>query len=308
MDRLTKKDYWNTVYLDAGPFQAKPRRQTGSGLKGWLKQTLGEYWRDYSDYLEWNSLYPAHLPKTRGLKIIEIGSAPGTNLVRLHKTFGYEPYGVEYAEAGANLNRSVFSQNGLDPNNVIRADAFSEEFLTRYEGYFDLVISRGFIEHFTEMEKVIDAHLRLLKPGGQLIVTIPRLTGTPNLLFHIFNPALIPMHNLKIMNRKAFAALFERSELTKQLCDYYGTFKVSVCGTAETSGGKAVAMNVLMNLQLLLNMLFRLVFGKHGAESYLFSPYLIYIGTKEPVPCRPSLEKNAREDARENKRYCYSLD
>ncbi|HNA96843.1 MAG TPA: methyltransferase domain-containing protein, partial [Chitinophagaceae bacterium] len=109
-------------------------------------------------------------------------------MVRLNKTFGYEPYGVEYAEAGANLNREVFRQNGLDPNNVIRADAFSEEFLSRYEGYFDLVISRGFIEHFTEMDKVINMHLRLLKPGGKLIVTIPKLTGVPNLIFRVFNP------------------------------------------------------------------------------------------------------------------------
>ncbi len=288
MDRLTKKDYWNAVYLYEPKTQTRPGLKTPMqlDLKGWLKRKLGDYWHDYSDYLEWNSLYPTHLPKTQGLKIIEIGSAPGTNLVRLNKTFGYEPYGVEYAEAGADLNRSVFAQNGLNPNHIIRADAFSEEFLTRYEGHFDLVVSRGFIEHFTEMEKVIDAHLRLLKPGGKLIVTIPRLTGAPNLLFRIFNPELLPMHNLNIMSRKTFGSLFQRPELTEQVCAYYGTFKVSVCGTAQAHGAKAAAMNSLMNFQLLLNMLFRAVFGKRGAESYLFSPYLIYIGTKERAPHR----------------------
>lgn len=287
MDRLTKKDYWNSVYLYDPKTQTRPQLMpTKLGLKSWLKRKLGDYWNDYSDYLEWNSLYPEHLPKTQGLKIIEIGSAPGTNLVRLNKTLGYEPYGVEYAEAGADLNRSVFMQNGLNPNHVIRADFFSEEFLARYEGQFDLVVSRGFIEHFTEMEKVIDAHLRLLKPGGTLIVTIPRLTGVPNLLFRIFNPELLPMHNLNIMNRKAFSSLFERKELKRQLCDYYGTFKVSVCGTAQATGVKASAMNALMNFQLLLNMLFRAAFGKQGAESYLFSPYLIYIGMKERLPHR----------------------
>lgn len=282
MDRLTKKDYWNTVYLGTAPFSARPRakEQSGGGWKGWLKGTLGEYWRDYSDYLEWDVLYDAHLPKEEGLKVIEIGSAPGTNLVRLHNTFGYEPYGVEYAEAGANLNRKVFLENGLNPNNVIRADAFSESFLARYEGYFDVVVSRGFIEHFTEMDKVIEAHLRLLKPGGRLIVTIPRLTGAPNLLFRIFNPALLPMHNLTIMNRGSFASLFDRAEMKKLYCDYYGTFKVSVCSTEPGSRWKAAAMNVLMNGQLLLNMLFRAAFGQHGAEGAWFSPYLIYIGTK----------------------------
>ena len=280
MDRLTKKDYWNAVYLDETTTPEKPGTPTNTGWKSWLKHYLDPYCRDYSDYLEWDVLYPAHLPKAKGLKIIEIGSAPGTNLVRHHKTFGSEPYGVEYAEAGANLNRAVFSQNGINPNNVIRADFFSEEFMARYEGYFDVVVSRGFIEHFTEMDNVIKAHLRLLKPGGKLIVTIPKLTGAPNLLFRLFNPEVIPMHNLNIMNRQAFAALFQRQELQQQYCNNYGTFKVSVCGASQLDGLKATVMNALMNGQLLLNMLFRIVFGKQGAESDWFSPYLIYIGTK----------------------------
>lgn len=289
MERLTPKDYWNTVYSGESIVQVIPtlEKQTDSRLKSWLKRRLGQYWCDYSNYLEWESLYQSYLPKVKGLKIIEIGSAPGTNLVRLHQTFGYEPYGVEYSETGANLNREVFSQHGLDPNHVIRADTFSESFLSRYEGYFDLVISRGFIEHFTEMEKVIDIHLRLLKPGGHLIVTIPRLTGVPHLLFRFFNPMQIPMHNLSIMNRKTFASLFRREAIKELYCDYYGTFKVSVCGTAQPGGGKAALMSALLKGQLLLNMLFRLVFGKRGAESYWFSPYLIYIGTKT----RPPLQK-----------------
>ncbi len=281
MDRLTEQSYWNEVYTET---KLQPKTTTikpeKTGVKGFLKHHLDQYWRDYSDYLEWDVLYEAHLPKTKGLKIIEIGSAPGTNLVRLHQTFGYEPYGVEYAEAGANLNRVVFSQYGLNPNNVIRADFFAESFLARYEGTFDLVISRGFIEHFTEMEHVIDAHLRLLKPGGKLIVTIPKLTGVPNLLFRIFNPAVIPMHNLEIMNRSTFASLFQRTELRQQYCNYYGMFKSSVCGAAQVSGLKKAAMNAMMNGQLLLNLLFRGIFGKRGAESQAFSPYLIYIGTK----------------------------
>jgi SAM-dependent methyltransferase len=280
MERLTEKDYWNTVYLAESTIPVRPGLQPGLGLKGWLKLHLGQYGRDYSDYLEWEALYETWLPKTKGLQALEIGSAPGTNLVRLHQTFGYEPHGVEYAEAGAHLNREIFRQHGLDPNHVIRADVFAEDFLARYEGAFDLVISRGFIEHFTEMEKVMDAHLRLLKPGGTLLVTIPRLTGVPNWLFRLFNPDVIPMHNLKIMSKRAFAALFQRAGLRQQYCDYYGTFKVSVCGAAQLTGSKAAAMNWLMNGQLLLNMLFRCFLGKRGAESSWFSPYLIYIGTK----------------------------
>jgi hypothetical protein len=90
----------------------------------------------------------------------------------------------------------------------------------------------------------------------------------------------MPLHNLNIMNKKQFAALFQRPELQRQRCAYYGTFKVHVCGAEHLTGRKAQLMNFLMNGQLALNMLFRLVLGKRGAESHWSSPYLIYIGTK----------------------------
>ena len=205
MNRLTEKNYWNSVYeKEAGVFEQRPPSQptNGSGLKAWLKGLLGEYWRNYDEYLEWNVIYDKYFPKQAGLKIIELGSAPGLNLIRQHRTFGYEPFGVEYTDAGTQINRTVFRNNGIDPNNVIQADAFSEEFLTTYGEKFDLVISRGFIEHFTEMDKVIDAHLALLKENGLLMISIPRIRAVPWLLFKFFNPTSIPLHNLAIMNKQ----------------------------------------------------------------------------------------------------------
>jgi 2-polyprenyl-3-methyl-5-hydroxy-6-metoxy-1,4-benzoquinol methylase len=39
------------------------------------------------------------------------------------------------------------------------------------------LVSWGLIEHFTDTESVISAHVNLLKPGGILIVSIPNLRG-----------------------------------------------------------------------------------------------------------------------------------
>ena len=284
MDRLTEKNYWNSVYENEEvSFAAHETTQkvNKNGLKGWLKQYLGEYWRDYAEYLEWDVIYDQYFPKQSGLKVIEVGSAPGTNLIRLHHTFGYEPFGVEYAEAGAQMNREVFCNNNIDPQNVIQADVFSPEFLSAYQGKFDLVISRGFIEHFTEMDKVIDAHLTLLKENGLLMVSIPRLRAVPWLLFKFFNPTVIPLHNLAIMNKRPFQALFQRETLQELYCQYQGTLKVQVCSELNLQGAKLKLLHLLMDAQSLLYMLFRLVFGRRGFETYLFSPYLIYIGKKK---------------------------
>jgi SAM-dependent methyltransferase len=284
MDRLTEKNYWNSVYeKETGIFEEPPSSQptNGSGWKAWLKRYLGEYWRDYSEYLEWDVIYDKYFPKQGGLKIIELGSAPGLNLIRLHRTFSYEPFGVEYTDAGAKINRTVFQKNGIDPNNVIQADVFSEEFLTMYNGNFDLVISRGFIEHFTEMDKVIDVHLTLLKENGLLMISIPRVRAVPWLLFKIFNPTSIPLHNLTIMNKQPFRALFQHKALQELYCRYHGTLKVQVCSELTATGAKLSLLHLMMDIQSILYMFFRLVLGKRGFETYLFSPFLMYIGKKK---------------------------
>ena len=52
---------------------------------------------------------------------------------------------------------------------------------------FDVVMSRGFIEHFDEPSSVVDRHLDLLKPGGLLVVSIPNLRGVNGLLTRFFH-------------------------------------------------------------------------------------------------------------------------
>ncbi len=80
--------------------------------------------RYYSDYLLWDVIFPRYLPRREGLKVVEIGSAPGDTLVRLKETFSFIPYGVEYSPQGAELNRKTFREHNIDASNVIEADFF----------------------------------------------------------------------------------------------------------------------------------------------------------------------------------------
>jgi 2-polyprenyl-3-methyl-5-hydroxy-6-metoxy-1,4-benzoquinol methylase len=43
---------------------------------------------------------------------------------------------------------------------------------------FDVVLSGGFIEHFTDVAAIVQKHLQLLKPGGRLVVMIPNLKAS----------------------------------------------------------------------------------------------------------------------------------
>jgi len=171
--RLSKKEFWENVFRFQNK-QGSCALKVNVKVKKILKQILGksliEYTRDYHDYVLWEILYKKHLTKSKGGKVLEIGSAPGDYLVRLSEVFGFVPYGVEYSKNGVEINKKIFAAHGLDPCNVIYADFFSKEFKDQYRSYFDIVVSRGFIEHFTDLNDVIQKHLDLLKEGGYLLV------------------------------------------------------------------------------------------------------------------------------------------
>ncbi|MGA2092862.1 MAG: class I SAM-dependent methyltransferase [Sedimentisphaerales bacterium] len=279
MNELSNKNYWDSVHdQQASEEQAEPQRH---GLKLIATKLLGERClRYYSEYLLWDVILPKYLPNKKGLKIIEIGSAPGEMLVRLNKSFGYIPYGVEYSESGVELNKKIFIQNNIDPANVIHSDFSAAEFQEKYKNYFDIVLSAGFIEHFDNVEDVIKNHMNLLSAGGYLVVMIPNLRGINKFFFHIFNNEILRLHNLKIMRKSEFAKIFNPQLLDIKLCDYYGTFNFGLFNTKEGSPLRFL-LGFCKILQAFLNVIFPFLFKDKGAESAIFSPYLIFIGVKK---------------------------
>ena len=279
MARLTQKEYWDSIH------KAKAAKRKRYSVKGNLKILAtrfleNNFARSYADYLLWDVIYKKFMPKIKGAKVLEVGSAPGNNLVRLSKRFSFIPYGVEYSENGVELNRKTFISNNINPNNVIHADFLSDDFQKRYSSYFDIVLSAGFIEHFEDVRDIIEKHINLLTGDGYLIVSIPNLRGANYVWQWIFNRNLLSMHNLDIIQKRKFSRIFERVRLSTLFCDYYGTFNF---GLFITKGGSALRL-VLTSckiLQLILNIVFRLLFRKGGAESRLFSPYLLFIGMKK---------------------------
>ena len=232
----------------------------------------------YDDHQIWEILYRQHMPLP-GATVVEIGSAPGEHLVRLSETFGLVPHGIEYSEEGVRATRSLFAARGLDPMKVDAVDFYSEECLDRQRERFDVVVSRGFIEHFEEPTAVVDRHLDLLRPGGLLVVTIPNLQGVNLALTRLFHPELIPMHNLSIMGKAPFLQLFDTNRVRPLICAYVGTFSFYLFNVKEGSR-LAPLLRLCMKAQVLLNVLFRTFLGDRGAENRLTSPQLVFMGIK----------------------------
>jgi SAM-dependent methyltransferase len=286
--RLSTPEYWEKWFAESPTIElpdASAAKEM-SGKKKLLLRLLGQRTysslrNNYSASLLWDVIYPTYLPRRSGLKFLELGSAPGTNLVRMKSDFHYEPFGIEYTKNGVRQNRDLFVRNGIDPNNVIHDDFLSDDVAAKYANSFDIVYSGGLIEHFTNVDEVISRHIDLLAPGGVLVVGIPNLRGMNYALTKIVNGAILDVHNLSIMDKGVFCSLFERPSLEPLYCDYYGTINLPLFFT-DNRYFKNIVDRGFGTVQLLLNLLLnRVLMAKSRRfESKYTSPYLIYIGRK----------------------------
>lgn len=249
-----------------------------------VRRLLGDkiiiYMQSYSDYLLWEIIYKKFLPHGGGLKLVEIGCAPGYKLLKFKERFDYDIYGIEYSQEGVRRNKGLFIEHGINPDKIIYSDFFSEQLHSKYQGFFDIVCSYGFIEHFSESEMVVEKHLELLKKGGFIVVLIPNFKGVNYHLLKFFNSRLLPIHNFDIMDRETFLSLFNKDNIECLYGGYCGVFEFRLFNAALGS----IAHHLLAfchKIQHVLNLLFRLFFRGRGLDNRFLSPYLLFIGKKK---------------------------
>jgi 2-polyprenyl-3-methyl-5-hydroxy-6-metoxy-1,4-benzoquinol methylase len=251
-EEKTDKDYWE---------------------KAWDKNFLEKYY-GIEKYLAINKkldrLFKSFLE--RGNKrILEIGCAKGKYLIYFAKEFGYEVYGTDYSEKGA-----VLAQENLKKAGVAGTTLCQDIFQTTFQdNYFDIVYSMGLIEHFKNPADVIDAHIKLLKNGGTLIITIPNLRSslafTANKIMGK-EKELSDAHNLEIMDKNALHQLLQGRGVNILKLDYFGPIDFS--GAFSGIGSKPV-----LYLAHFLNQVIGYATFFMPGSSY-FSPYLVLIGKK----------------------------
>jgi SAM-dependent methyltransferase len=224
-------------------------------------------------------LLKAHLPVRPDWSVIEIGCAPGSNLVDLHRMFGYEPYGIEYTHSGVTATLETFRGHGFNTTNVIEADFFDQEFHKRFRGSFDVVFSGGFIEHFDPPDEVLNLHVNLLKTGGYLVCVIPNLRGLFYPFLWLCGRDLLKAHNCSIMQKAAFRRIFEPLELDVKFSGYVGAFQFYGSSLRNEASLRGVAASLLNRVQDILDLCMFLFRRGSFPESRL-SASLVFVGQR----------------------------
>jgi SAM-dependent methyltransferase len=253
--RLTDGKYWDRLWIST----AEQRR---SGLKRLLLD-------DGATRQLFHSLLPRFLPRER-LRMIELGSAPGRLMLRWREAFPYDVYGVDFSPEGAKAQRDLLARHGVAEDHTYCADVLDPMFQQSHEESYDVVYSAGLIEHFTDPREMVGAHLRLLKAGGHLVISIPNFRG---IYGKLISREVLDTHNLEIMRAAAFQRVFDGFPLEMLFCGYFGRLNLGL-----GFGGPTLLHRILPKAQIVANVM--ILAHVPIPETRWTSPYLYYIGRK----------------------------
>lgn len=256
MNNLTDRDYWNTGYLRA--------RQTC---------TLPDL-SDFRYLSQRRTIEAIETLQLNGKSVLELGAGDSTILLALAKRWGATSTfaGLDYSDAGCESLRQRANAIGAHIS-VFQADLFSPPLHLTTQ--FDVVYSLGLVEHFVELDRVLAAAIRFLKPNGLMFTMIPNMRGVYGPFVKRYNRAVYDLHNPH--NLTSFLQGHDRAGLevirSGYLCSTHFGMLSACFASPSARGWKLYAL--LYKFTLVCN-LFESKIAKLPSTA-LLSPYLYAI-------------------------------
>ena len=122
-------------------------------------------------WLQMHAFLRQHLGAVAGLRVVEVGAGSGT-YGAVFARHGAQVTVLDYSEKALEAARSLYASLGVDADFVL-ADALSLG--EHLKGRFDVSMSFGLAEHFTDEERtrIVAAHFDLLRQGGVTFISVP---------------------------------------------------------------------------------------------------------------------------------------
>lgn len=138
----------------------------------------------------------AHMDLRPGMRVLDLGCGMATSSIFLAKEFGVQVFATDLW-IGATENFSRIREAGVEDRVIpIHAEAHALPFA---DGFFDAVTSMDAYQYFGTDDLYAQTITRLLKPEGQLGISVPGLTReletVPEELAPWWEPALWAFHS-----------------------------------------------------------------------------------------------------------------
>lgn len=121
-------------------------------------------------------------------EFLEAGCGPASNALNLALR-GARVTGVDLSANALTAARAEFERRGLEAR-FTHGDVRDLPF---DEGTFDFAYAGGVVEHFRELGRALTELVRVLRPGGRLLITVPALTLSYPYLFLRGNVPALPI-------------------------------------------------------------------------------------------------------------------
>ncbi len=175
MKDLTNVEMWNRGYMSRDEFAE-----------------LIFDWRNHSIRLVAKKIEEIGLD---GKSVLEIGAGDSYWLPYFARKYPSSRFGgLDYSTAGCErLSRRVAAAGGKVSVDIYHQDLFAAE--SALHGKFDLILSFGVVEHFSDLSHALLAKRNYLNEHGLMFTLIPNMMGSIGFFTRLFNRDVYEMHN-----------------------------------------------------------------------------------------------------------------
>ena len=217
------------------------------------------------DFL-FHDILEKYVPRKKEMSFLEIGGFPGMWAIYFAKFWSAKSSLLDrYADR--DVIQSLSKKNGIESIDVIEGDIFKLSITKK----FDVVMSVGFIEHFSDVSVVVDKHIEYMKEDGTLILTVPNFLGLNGRLQKILDRETYDTHFLDTMYDNNLTQVVIKKNIEIQHINYYGNFGVWL----EDINNKP---KWLRRSIYLTNIIGKFIVR---FESRIFSPYLVMVAKRK---------------------------